>query len=258
MHLGFVALLDVLGFSSLVSGTGEVERLKRYQECLERAFDDEVYGPKVDYVVFSDSIVLTTVDDSEQSFKAIVRRCSRALGLMIEEEIPLRGAIAHGSFVRESGGGGVFVAGKAILEAYKYECLQDWVGVMLAPSARRRATDLTERCMIGDPHSAIAQEELRSRMDWAAFVQPCPRIPFHGSEENTYDGFAIVPTDGQADAVAIRDSLKNCLRKLNWLKAVAPDPLAQAKFTRTHMWLYQIQPQWHNVVFRAEQLGLQN
>src|SRR6266705_707363 len=145
MLTGYVALLDVLGFSSLVSGSDEGSRLLRYLECLQEALANDENSPSVDYVVFSDSITLPTRDDSEASLQALLRQCSRTFGLMLKEEIPLRGAIAHGSFFRTSSRGGTFVAGKAIIDAYMFETKQDWVGIMLAPSARKTIPNLEER-----------------------------------------------------------------------------------------------------------------
>src|SRR5882762_11679486 len=121
MPQGYVALLDVLGFSALVSGDGEDKHLQRYLENLRDALDNESVGPKVDYIVFSDSIVLTTKDDSESELQTLVLRCSRAFGLMLQHEIALRGAISHGSFFRAGAASGVFVAGRAILDAYRFE-----------------------------------------------------------------------------------------------------------------------------------------
>jgi hypothetical protein len=64
MEVGFIALMDVLGFSALVSGNGEDQRLQRYMQCLQKALVVEADNPEVDYVVFSDSIVLTTREHS--------------------------------------------------------------------------------------------------------------------------------------------------------------------------------------------------
>ena len=114
MQARFVALLDVLGFSSLVSGDGRGERLQQYLQTLQEALDPRADGQTVESVIFSDSIVLTTYDDSERSFQALLLRCSRMFGLMLQIEIPLRGAIAHGPFLRQGVPGGVFVAGKPL------------------------------------------------------------------------------------------------------------------------------------------------
>src|SRR5436190_11507789 len=119
MLIGFVALLDVLGFSSLVMGGDEGARLSQYLEGIRTALGDSV-GKALDYVVFSDTIVLTTRDASEESFQVLLARSSALFGLMLKREIALRGAIAYGSFVREATPGGVFVAGKAVIEAYTF------------------------------------------------------------------------------------------------------------------------------------------
>ena len=44
MEKGFVALLDVLGFSALVTSEGSGERLEAYLGCLKKAIDDTGTG----------------------------------------------------------------------------------------------------------------------------------------------------------------------------------------------------------------------
>src|SRR5712691_11296008 len=125
MPTGFVALLDVLGFSALVMGGDSEGRLNRYLDVIQQALGDSI-GSALDYVVFSDTIVLTTRDDSETSFQVLISRCSALFGLMLENDIALRGAISLGSFFREESRGGVFVAGKAVVDAYTVETQRDW------------------------------------------------------------------------------------------------------------------------------------
>jgi hypothetical protein len=84
---GFVAMLDVLGFSALVSGNDE--RLNSYVNCLQQVVGDPGTST-VEYVVFSDSIVLTAGKDMD-SFQSLIQRCSHVLGLMLDKEIALPG-----------------------------------------------------------------------------------------------------------------------------------------------------------------------
>jgi len=259
MPRGLVALLDVLGFSSLVSGDRNDEQMQRYLECLREDFDDESVGARVDYVVFSDSIVLTRQDDSESACKAILLRSSRALGLMLKNEIALRGAISCGSFFRSAGPSGVFVAGRAILEACKFESLQDWVGIMLTPSTIKQVPDLVKRCTIPDAaaNSEDGQKRIREMLPWPAFVQPCRSIPFHSDQpfdSNICDGFAIVPTGGVAAPAALRDSIGQSVEALEWLRSVAPSPSAEAKYRHSHQWLYPIRHQWTQIAYWEERL----
>src|SRR5437016_4652190 len=98
MPTGFVALLDVLGFSALVSGGDEGGRLKIYLDCIRDTFAPSGSASPLEYVVFSDTIVITTHDDSESSFLQLLQKCSALFGRMLVRDIALRGAIAHGSF----------------------------------------------------------------------------------------------------------------------------------------------------------------
>ena len=259
MPRGFVALLDVLGFSSLVASDGEGKHLERYLACLQEALDFESGGPTVDYVAFSDSIVLTTQEDSEPALQAILLRCSRAFGMMLRHEIALRGAIAYGSFFRSDSPSGVFVAGRAILDAYRFETLQDWVGIMLAPSTIKRVSDLANRFKLpsGDMVSEEIRRAIRKHIPWTAFIQPCPSIPFHGGhplENNNFSGFAVVPTDGVAEPAALRDSVEQSLQALAWLRSVAPSPSSQMKYSRSEAWLMKIRDQWCDVVSAEDRL----
>jgi hypothetical protein len=245
MQDGFVALLDVLGFRSLASDDGKGERLQIYLRILQTALEPDAGGPDVAAIVFSDSIVLTTEDDSNDSLQVLLRRCSRLFGQMLQQQIPLRGAVAHGPFLRQAVPGGVFVAGRAIIDAFTFETAQDWIGIMIAPSAVKRVPELRERCKIG--HSTDGLQGIRERLAWAAFVQPYPVIPFHKNhplEENVFDGFAVVPSDGNPQPPALRESLDRSIKALNWLKFLAPDPAAQAKYRKSCEFLDLVYQNW--------------
>ena len=248
MSLGYVALLDVLGFSALVASDAAGQRIERYLGCLQRATG----GPTpVDYVVFSDSIVLTVEGENENSFITMAAACSRLMGELLTENIPIRGAISHGHFVRSAIGQSVFVAGRAVIDAYQFEQEQDWIGIMIAPSALERVADLDQRCRLQGHTSVEAFRAVEPRLQWAAFIQHSYEIPFHGG--GRFDGFAIVPTNGLIEPAALRDSIKATIERLNWLRAVAPTPQAQQKYQKTANWLGDSQRLWHDVAFSREQ-----
>lgn len=251
MLRGFVALLDVLGFSSLIMAGDAPERLTRYLGTIRETLRQ---GAEIEYVVFSDTIVLTTGDDSDQSFLALLKHSSALFGSLLKEGIALRGAITCGSFVRENTSGGVFVAGRAIVEAYSFENQQDWVGIMLAPSTIHRFPDLEQRCLIDPPGSSRSTEEgmklIVKQSACSSFVQRCRNIPFHSSvpfASNNFDGFALTPSSGIATASALATSLGESLKALEFLKSVAPDPHAQSKYWRAINWLDTVQRHWHDV-----------
>jgi hypothetical protein len=247
-----VALLDVLGFSALVAKDAEGEGVERYLKCLQRA----TAATAVNYVVFSDSIVLTVGGDGPDSLLEIASACSRLMSELLAADIPIRGAISHGAFVRSSVGESVFVAGGAVIDAYQFEQAQDWIGIMIAPSALARVPDLKERCQLANCTNVEAFRAVEPRFAWAAFVQPCHTIPFRTEnpfEGSSFDGFAVVPTSGLLDPVALRDSIKKSIDRMNWLRAIAPTPASQRKYQQATSWLGMVQPLWHEVAFFREQ-----
>ena len=71
----------------------------------------------VECVLFSDSIVLTSKGDDDKAFENIIKACSAAFFALFKNEIPVRGAIAFGTYWREANAGSVFLAGRPIGEA---------------------------------------------------------------------------------------------------------------------------------------------
>jgi hypothetical protein len=91
MRVGYAAFLDVLGFSALIS-SDQGDRVEKYLQRLREVFDSDQASP-VDYVVFSDSIILTTPDQSLVALGALLARCSTLLGVMLASDIALCGAM---------------------------------------------------------------------------------------------------------------------------------------------------------------------
>jgi hypothetical protein len=70
---GYLAFLDVLGFSALVSSDHDGKRIESYRDSVKDAIADT----EVKSVVFSDSIVLTTDDPRPESLLTIAGACSK-------------------------------------------------------------------------------------------------------------------------------------------------------------------------------------
>lgn len=253
MDRGYIALLDVLGFSTLVGGDTSGEKLRAYLQCLETASHES----NVNYVVFSDSIVLTAKGAGDASFLEVARGCSNLFAALLAQGIALRGAITFGEIFRSSVGESVFVAGRAVIDAYQYERQQDWVGVMVAPSAVRHFPDVQVRCGLLDRlASGNYMEGFAEPLDFAAYVQPCHGIPFHAAsafDESSFDGFAIVPSIGPLEPANLRDGIGSAIKQLDWLRSIAPAPSAQRKYAKTMNWLRSVWQSWNGAVFRQQQ-----
>jgi hypothetical protein len=239
---GFVALLDVLGFRGLITGTEGGNWVTEYLSIV----DFNLGLSEVEAVIFSDSIVLTKDGDDAESLHAICWACALLMYFLLESNTPVRGAIAHGSFYRSQFGKSTFVAGRPIVEAYDYETKQDWVGVMLAPSALRAPHGIDWN-MVGyegfNPHDA--HKDMKEHIKWRALVQRHRKIPVHSASHgrDTLDGFAIVP----CLATTVGDipiSLRKVVGWLDALKLNAPTPEDQRKYAGALEWLNALLEQW--------------
>ena len=236
---GYLAFLDVLGFSALVADGSS--RIDSYFESLKRVTEPV----DIPFVVFSDSIILTTKGDGEQDLLTLAETCSRLLFDFIEKDICIRGAIAFGSYVRREINDSIFIAGRALIDAYRFEDAQNWVGVMIAPSALRRVPDLGDRCRLEefataqDPNSFKAIDTI-----WPRVIQRCAAIPFHEAGPSDFRGFAVVPTNEDTGPTANSEGISRAMQRLQWLESLAPTPAAQYKYKHTLVWLSRIRSFW--------------
>ena len=103
---GYIALLDVLGFSELISRESRNDDLQRYFDAIDVATNSD--GQPVEFVLFSDTIVISAPDDSERSLLAVLRAASFAMHYLLAASLPVRGAISHGGYLRSQSEKGWF------------------------------------------------------------------------------------------------------------------------------------------------------
>jgi len=145
----FIALFDVLGFSDRISRDGVAKTLATYRDLIETAVLEParrclgtvltpegriftVFVLPVRYAYFSDTILLWV--PLQQVFAAaFVTRCADLMCHALRKEVPLRGAISLGEAVMHKATSTYI--GKPLIEAYKLEKGQNWVGLVLGVSA---------------------------------------------------------------------------------------------------------------------------
>jgi len=131
----WLACFDILGFKELVSfQDGEslkAEEIKyKYEEAIKHLED-------IDYCWFSDTFLMFTRDATQKSCFIIECAVKAFIYDCIHSHIPLRGAISVGNFTR-SKDNRVFM-GEAFCEAFEYAEDQDWLGLIVTPSAITKA-----------------------------------------------------------------------------------------------------------------------
>lgn len=140
----FVAFLDILGFKELVERNPQSKLDSIYSSILE-VIDDvhsrnknirETILPKLnlEIVNISDSIVLTTSDDSFESFFVLVHAVRKMLTTFLRKGVPLRGAITNGTVSTIKRENQTNVYGKAITDAFRMEGMIQLSGCLVSES----------------------------------------------------------------------------------------------------------------------------
>lgn len=129
----WVALFDLLGTTQLIATGRESDVIRAYSVAMERITARADEPSELGALWFSDTFVIASKDSSPSAFAAID---SAARGFMIElliNRIPARGAIAVGRVYLDTHR--VVAFGPALLEALRYGDNQDWIGLIMCPSA---------------------------------------------------------------------------------------------------------------------------
>ncbi len=129
----WVAYFDLLGMTELIRSGRHVEVFLAYQRAIERLERDRGDHSKLRHTWFSDTFMVATEDDSGPSFAQLEQVSRWFFYFMITADIPLRSAIACGPMYADFDHR-IFI-GSAMIEAYQYGEAQDWIGLVLCPSA---------------------------------------------------------------------------------------------------------------------------
>lgn len=247
---GYIAFLDILGFSELVRRQSFDAEFEQYSEIIGNAIQAH---DGLNYVTFSDSIVINTggkrADDLFGLLQAVAGIQYR---LLVEMEVPVRGCISAGRFSRiECDNHDVMIAGSPIVDAVRYEEKQDWVGVMLSPTVLKADPGVTDRAALDKSVLQSDADSLKKRLPWVFLVQRHYCVPFHSSHdlvENQFDGFVVVPhLPPRSEPQEVLDDLAKYREKLDVLKIQAPGPSAQRKYQQASNWLSGIEKSYPKI-----------
>ncbi len=133
----WVAVFDVLGFAKLVAESGQdfprAHLTDQLDELLGSLESDEQHHGSLEYLVFSDTIVIFSSTQEPSGYPWFLLQCKNLIKDSIRLRLPLRGAISVGTtFVAAEH---PIVLGVPFCEAFEYCADQDWIGLLLAPSA---------------------------------------------------------------------------------------------------------------------------
>lgn len=139
----WIASLDILGFSNLVNIQGDTIKIDFLQDDYEETLlhlksQCKIYEPdSLKYLWFSDTFIMYTLDDSAKSYTIIQQAAKHFITNCIYSCIPIRGAISTGTLIRSNDNKAVM--GNAFIDAHLYGEDQDWIGLLLTPTAIQKA-----------------------------------------------------------------------------------------------------------------------
>lgn len=134
----YLLLLDILGFQKLLATKGSEDVYRTIDAALQPCYKWERWNGNFKTIYYADTLLfyqyLPHIHSGFLDVYAIGRMIFSAL---LAQGIPTRGAIAYGDFLVKGdteNRHNIFV-GKAHLEAYQAEQLENWIGISVCPSA---------------------------------------------------------------------------------------------------------------------------
>ncbi len=130
----FVLFLDIMGFKSIVSDNehDSVQSLLKTFHASRHARDKSFAEDHMRISIFSDSIIIATIDDTPRSLDRLCNEASALMRIGAENGLPMAGGIALGECTFEPGTDIYF--GKALTNAYLIEENVFFYGVVLEES----------------------------------------------------------------------------------------------------------------------------
>lgn len=137
----YLLFIDVLGFSELVQ-TQSAESVYVVVDEALRAFGRwEELNQQFRTLYFSDTFIFYQASEGygDWAFLDVYAIGAMVLSALLAKGIPARGAITFGEFVvrQDSSTKHQVYFGKALIEAYRAEQRENWIGITIQPSAWR-------------------------------------------------------------------------------------------------------------------------
>jgi len=143
-HECWVAHFDILGFKSfLAHGSKDFETI-----LSQTGIDDIIsfindisplHRERIDYLFYADTFIFYSKSEQIQNYPSILSVAQRFIRRCIEIKLPVRGAISFGELI--FGHEKKILMGKAFLESYQYCEDQNWLGLLLTPSATKKVRE---------------------------------------------------------------------------------------------------------------------
>lgn len=239
----YIAYLDVLGFRKKVMSDKCEEFLNGYNSQLQINISSKqaCYSERLQFVIMSDAIVIISKQNDPESFAPIVMACSNLQYSLLRNNIPIRGAISYGPIMSNQlyNSNNIFVAGKALIEAYDLEKKQNWLGIILCPSVEEKHSDYL-RDWSWDEKQIINNFFAKNLY---RYLYKYNNIPIH-KPNSRIKGFVVFPRTGlKGNTTADNDDYLNSLKNL---KNTVKEEDVLLKYDESISFISEIDSQYNN------------
>jgi len=141
---GWIAHFDILGFKSMIEYEDQslaIERLKGQLDyvIVKLKSDIEPKVKQIDFQFYADTFIIYSKSKKIHDYALLIRACKNFINNCIKKRLPVRGAISYGEII--FGHNRKIIIGSAFLESYVYGEDQNWIGLILTPSASSRVIE---------------------------------------------------------------------------------------------------------------------
>jgi len=257
VRTGFVAFIDILGFSNIIQRDGFPRLIQQYKDGLIDVVRKQ--SNDIEYVIFSDSIIFCSENDTIEDFIGIIKSCSEILYSFLRSGIPIRGCVSYGEYYftpkKEHG---AIIAGRPIIDAFQYEKQQNWVGIIISPTVIEKFPNLEIDIELKKPHSVQQVEDILSRLPLPLIltkyaipfnVEKLSReqLPYTYIEDYRFSGIAIIPHPDTTQFQSTMIYHDRTQKRLEFLKSIAPSPTEQLKYTHSLTFMNLVSQNWKEI-----------
>lgn len=137
-YSAWIAHFDILGFKYIISKDSEYLTLEivksTISEVLKELNDDiSTFNENVDYLCYADTFIIYSKSEKVNDYPGFIRVSKNFIHKCIYKRLPIRGAVSFGEIT--FGHQKKIIMGRAFLESYDYGEDQNWLGLILTPSA---------------------------------------------------------------------------------------------------------------------------
>jgi len=139
-YQAWIAHFDILGFKSIIKNESASLSVNIVKSKLDQVIeklkkDTSDFGKNVEYLFYADTFIIYSKSDRISCYPELIRVSKNFINTCIYKKLPVRGAVSFGdiSFRHDKR----ILMGKAFLESYVYGEDQNWLGLLLTPSASK-------------------------------------------------------------------------------------------------------------------------